>query len=206
MLHLLRHSQRPHEVGEIVGPGVTLAPAGVVVELAAGLASISGPASQGVPDPTPAASPSRTTTSLGSSIAARSGTLSPCSRSNTSARPSPALCLMGPRARASGSSPPERRSFGPVFFSWTSRWRVCTSRIRRAWPLRHRHHRGLGHDGARGARCRARRLRKGAVSDPDRHLGLIRISNLWDDQSSFVGIPNPSYLRDVRKTRAPLSL
>ena len=39
MRHLLRHSQRPHEVGEIVGQGVKLEPDGVVAELGAGLAS-----------------------------------------------------------------------------------------------------------------------------------------------------------------------
>ncbi len=35
MLHLLRQGQRPHEVGEIVGQGVTLEPNGIVAELAA---------------------------------------------------------------------------------------------------------------------------------------------------------------------------
>ncbi len=39
MLHLLRQSQRPHEVGEILGQGVKLEPEGLVAELAARQAS-----------------------------------------------------------------------------------------------------------------------------------------------------------------------
>ena len=35
MLHLFRQSQRPHEVGKIVGQGMELKPDGVVAELAA---------------------------------------------------------------------------------------------------------------------------------------------------------------------------
>ncbi len=35
MLDLLRQSQRPHEVSEIVGQGVKLEPNGIVAELAA---------------------------------------------------------------------------------------------------------------------------------------------------------------------------